>query len=312
VSRGRGFSPVLRVLVSAGVLVLLLQVIDGADLLSRLGRMDPRWAGAAVLLSVLQIMLLAWRWQLTARCLGSTIDYRDAFAEYYLGIFLNQVIPGGVMGDVARAWRQKGPSAGFGTGSGAGSRVAITAVILERASAQAIMTFAALVSTLVLLLRPSGTLNVVVGSGIALALTALFAAVAVQGMRALSTRGALAGRIWKDAQAALLQPRAFVVHLATGTVVVASYVGVFLAGALAVGVETSLLTLLPLVPPLLMTMLIPVSVAGWGIREGAAAALWGVAGLLANDGVLVSVAYGVIVLVSSLPGGIVLLRARSR
>jgi glycosyltransferase 2 family protein len=312
VSRGRGVSPVLRVLVSAGVLVLLLQVIDGADILSRLGRMDLRWAAAAVLLSVLQIMLLAWRWQFTARRLGSTLDYGDAFAEYYLGVFLNQVIPGGVMGDVARAWRQTGPSARSGAGSGAGSGAAITAVVLERASAQAIMTFAALVSTLVLLLRPSGTLHVVAGGSIALALAALFAAVVVQGMRALSSRGTLAGRIWRDAQAAVLQPQALVVHLVTGSVVVASYVGVFLAGALAVGVETSLLTLLPLVPPLLMTMLIPVSVAGWGIREGAAAALWGIAGLPASDGVLISVAYGVLVLVSSLPGGLVLLRARRR
>jgi len=89
-------------------------------------------------------------------------------------------------------------------------------------------------------------------------------------------------------------------------------VAVFLAGAMAVGVDTSLLILLPLVPPLLMTMLIPVSVAGWGIREGAAAALWGAAGLLASEGVVLSMAYGVLVLVSSLPGGIVLLRARRR
>jgi len=304
-SRKEGISPALRVVVSAGVLALLLQVIDGGDVLSRLGRMDLRWAGAAVLVSLLQILLLAWRWQYTARRLGTALDYRDAFGEYYLGVFLNQVLPGGVMGDVTRAWRQRGPSAGTGA--------AITAVVLERASAQAIMTFAAVVSALALLLqRPSGALTVVIGGSIALSLTGLLAVVAVRGMRALSTRGALAGRIWRDARAALLQPQALVFHLATGTLAVASYVGVFLAGALAVGVDTSLFVLLPLVPPLLMTMLIPVSVAGWGIREGAAAALWGAAGLQASDGILLSMAYGVLVLISSLPGGIVLLRARRR
>jgi len=302
VIRGGGVSPALRILVSAGVLVFLLQVIDGADVLSRLGRMDLRWAGAAVLLSLLQIMLLAWRWQFTARRLGTTLDYGDAFGEYYLGVFLNQVLPGGVVGDATRAWRQRGPSAGTGA--------AITAVVLERASAQAIMTFTALASALVLVLRPSGALTAIIGGGIALTLTGLLAVVAVRGGRALSTRGTLAGRIWRDARAALLEPQALFVHLATGTLAVGSYVGVFLAGALAVGVDTPLLILLPLVPPLLMTMLIPVSVAGWGIREGAAAALWGAAGLLASDGVILSIAYGVLVLVSSLPGGIVLLRAR--
>jgi glycosyltransferase 2 family protein len=47
-------------------------------------------------------------------------------------------------------------------------------------------------------------------------------------------------------------------------------------------------------------------VAGWGLREGAAAALWGMVGLSMAEGVLVSMAYGVLVLVSSLPGGLVL------
>jgi len=58
--------------------------------------------------------------------------------------------------------------------------------------------------------------------------------------------------------------------------------------------------------PLLMTMLVPVTIAGWGLREVAAAALWSAAGLSAADGVAVSVSYGLIVLVSSVPGAVVL------
>ena len=63
-----------------------------------------------------------------------------------------------------------------------------------------------------------------------------------------------------------------------------------------------LTALLPLVAPVLVTMLLPVTVAGWGLREGAAAALWHAVGLTAADGVAISVAYGLLVLVSSLPG----------
>ena len=308
-SRKEGISTALRLVVSAGVLALLLQLIDGGAVVSRLGRMDLRWAGAAVLLSLLQILLLAWRWQYTARRLGTALDYRDAFGEYYLGIFLNQVLPGGVMGDVTRAWRQRGPSAGNVAGTGA----AVTAVVLERASAQVIMLFTAVVCAVALVLqRPSGALTLVIAGGIAVILTGLLGVVAGRAMRALSTRGTLAGRIWRDARTAVLLPPALFIHFSTGILAVASYVGVFLAGALAVGVDTSVLILLPLVPPLLMTMLIPVSVAGWGIREGAAAALWGAAGLQATDGVLLSMAYGVLVLMSSLPGGLVLLRGRMR
>ena len=68
------------------------------------------------------------------------------------------------------------------------------------------------------------------------------------------------------------------------------------------------LRLVPLVAPVLMAMLIPITVAGWGVREGAAAALWGLVGLTPEDGVAISVAYGLLVLVSSAPGVPILTR----
>ena len=87
------------------------------------------------------------------------------------------------------------------------------------------------------------------------------------------------------------------VQLATSTVIVASYVAAYLLAARAVGVETPLLTLAPLVAPVLLSMLLPLSIGGWGVRETAAAAIWSVAGLAASDGVAISVAYGLVVLV---------------
>ncbi|NNM34814.1 MAG: UPF0104 family protein, partial [Gemmatimonadetes bacterium] len=56
----------------------------------------------------------------------------------------------------------------------------------------------------------------------------------------------------------------------------------------------------------------PISVAGWGLREGAAALLWSAAGLTTAEGVAVSVAYGLIVLLSTLPGLAVLLASLLR
>ncbi|WP_330218003.1 hypothetical protein [Marinobacter similis] len=58
-------------------------------------------------------------------------------------------------------------------------------------------------------------------------------------------------------------------------------------------------------------MVIPLTVAGWGVREGAAAVLWPLAGLPAEQGVALSVAYGALVLISSFPGLAVLLWSQS-
>ncbi len=63
-------------------------------------------------------------------------------------------------------------------------------------------------------------------------------------------------------------------------------------------------------PWVLLAMAIPLSVAGWGIREGAAALVWQAAGLDAAEGVAASVSYGLVVLLSTLPGALVLQRRK--
>jgi len=121
-----------------------------------------------------------------------------------------------------------------------------------------------------------------------------------------SNETSLLGRFWRDAQVALFAGDAFFLQFASSLVVVATYVVTYLIAARAIGVDTPLLVLSPLVAPVLLTMLVPVTVAGWGVREGAAAVLWGVVGLTAVDGVAISVSYGLLVLLSTLPGGLVL------
>jgi hypothetical protein len=49
-------------------------------------------------------------------------------------------------------------------------------------------------------------------------------------------------------------------------------------------------------------MLIPISVSGWGLREGAAAALLPIAGATASGGLAASVAFGLTFIAAVLPG----------
>ena len=175
-------------------------------------------------------------------------------------------------------------------------------MILERASAQVVMTLAAVASVLVLPWA-SVALRVAVAVAAAVVLGALL-------RRLAGPPGAdqTSGSFWADTRQALFAGDARAAQTASAVLVVASYIVVFLVAARAVGVETPLVSMLPLVAPVLMTMLIPVTVAGWGIREAAAAALWGLAGLTREDGAAISVTYGLLVLVSSAPGLFVLMR----
>ncbi|HRM70851.1 MAG TPA: lysylphosphatidylglycerol synthase domain-containing protein, partial [Thauera phenylacetica] len=73
-----------------------------------------------------------------------------------------------------------------------------------------------------------------------------------------------------------------------------------------IGLATPPAQAAPLVPWVLLAMAIPLSVAGWGVREAAAALVWQAAGLEAAEGVAASVSYGVVVLLSTLPGALAL------
>jgi hypothetical protein len=88
--------------------------------------------------------------------------------------------------------------------------------------------------------------------------------------------------------------------------VVAGHAVTFLVAARTAGVDAPLLRLLPLVLLAMLAAALP-SVAGWGPREGATAWAFGAAGLGADRGAATAVAYGVMVLVASLPGALVLI-----
>jgi hypothetical protein len=67
--------------------------------------------------------------------------------------------------------------------------------------------------------------------------------------------------------------------------------------------------MLPLALLVLLAMGLPTNIAGWGPREGAAAGVFAVAGLGAAEGVATAVVYGVMALVATLPGAVVLAAA---
>ncbi|NNF38717.1 MAG: flippase-like domain-containing protein [Gemmatimonadetes bacterium] len=290
----------LRVVVSVGILVALATLLDGAAVLRRLSDLDLRWVAVALGVSVVQVAGSAWRWRYTAGRLGVRLDLGRAIAEYYRATFLNQVLPGGVVGDVSRAWRNRGAAH-----DDPDLRLAaVHAVVLERASGQLVMTAVAVVSAGILMAGVGAPLAAWVG------LAAATLGIAVGGGLAARrpARGGWAGRLVADARLAL-GGAALPVQLASSALVVATYLVTWVAAARGIGSSVPLDDLLLVAGPVLVAMLLPVSIAGWGVREAAAAFLWGsvAATAGATEGVAVSIAYGALVLAASLPGAVLLL-----
>ena len=242
----------------------------------------------------------AWRWRYTARILGIDLSLGEAIKEYYLAMFITQLIPGGVTGDVARAWRHARRQRDTPELVGRAAR----AVVIERASGQVVMVLVAIGSAFIIMASHGGSPTLLVLAAAAIAVTGgvVFRWVHHQTAEPASVWQALKS----ESRLALFSRRAFAWQMISSFVVVSTFLANYLIAAEAIGVETSVGRLLPLVAPVLITMLVPFTVAGWGAREAGAAAVWSFAGLSLEDGIAISVTYGVVVFLSTLPGGLIL------
>lgn len=302
VLRGR-IRPVLRWVVAVSLIGLVFFTVDTALLWRELARLSPVVFFSALAVTVVQVMVSAWRWRYTVSRLGLSLPYGLAVREYYLATFLNQVLPGGVLGDVNRAWRHSADS---------GQRLAaLHGVAIERLSGQLVLAMAVVFA--VVWLASNGHVLAVLFDRLWLLIVVLVAVIA--GLFLVSRlSGRLAdylGQLRGDLRRSLLSWPALPVQLSSSLLLLASYLAVFLVlaqGAGYVHSVDSLFLITALSVLLLLSMVIPVTVAGWGVREGVAALLWPLAGLPSEQGVALSVSYGVLVFVSGLPGLLVLLR----
>ncbi|RIY02193.1 UPF0104 family protein [Aureimonas flava] len=294
----------MPVLAGVAILTLVAVRLDEGEVARRLIEADPALFALAVLVVQPQIVLSALRWRFTSLRLGQPLPLRRAVGEYYFATLLNQVLPGGVAGDAMRVVR-----AAREGGDGRWTGRAGQAVVLERLSGQAVLFGAAGVGLLAAPVAfgtvPPGGSGLLFLVGLAAAALLLgWLASAFLGERVLRFRRAFGPVLAKT----FLRRGAWAVQAMLSLAVVGSYLAVFALAAAAVGAPLGWRATLLLVPLVLLSMLLPVSVGGWGVREAAAAAILPVAGVGADAAFAASVVYGIASLVGALPGALVPMR----
>jgi len=60
-----------------------------------------------------------------------------------------------------------------------------------------------------------------------------------------------------------------------------------------------------LVPPVMLITMLPISIAGWGVREATMGLAFGYAGLMVSEGVNISLLYGAVSFMVGAVGGLV-------
>lgn len=289
----------LRWLVSLLVLSVLLVWLDPATIAAQVNQIDGRWLLAALAISLVQLLLSAWRWRFTAQHLDLPLGWRQAISGYYLGGFINQILPGGVLGDAWRARRHARSTNRIG--------IAWRAVLIERASGQLVVLVAAV--GVICFMPIWRDVRISIGGQAGLAGLLLIVAVVVITVSLVLARlfPGLARTLRDEVHRALLSAKVLPLQLMLSVLIVFSYTLVFAMAARGIGVELPFAWLLAVALPILLAMLIPVTVAGWGLREASAAGVWVAMSHPPEQGVAVAATYGAVVFIATLPGAVVLI-----
>ncbi|MCW2699639.1 MAG: hypothetical protein JWQ45_1174 [Blastococcus sp.] len=290
-----------RVLGGAGILAVLGRHLGTGPFLDGVRQISVWSLLVATSITIGTTVCSAWRWQTVARGLGVGLPLGRAIAACYRSQFLNSALPGGVVGDVHRGVRHGLDAGNLGRG--------LRAVGWERAAGQVVFTVLAGISLLVLDSPVRAPMPWVAATAVAAALAVAFLLRALPPLGS-SRRARVVRAARADIRAAVLDRRAWPVVTVTSGAVAVGHGCVFLVAAWTTGSEASPARLWPLAMLVLLAAAVPLNVGGWGPREGMAAWVFAAAGLGAAQGVATATAYGVLGLVATLPGALVLAAER--
>jgi len=281
---------VLKAAVSVALLAWVLHSAfarDGvAALGARLASIDALAVALAVLLHFASVALGVWRWELLLRARGLVLRRAFLAQTYLVGRFAAAFTPSTAGLDVVRAI-----AVGRATG-----RSAVSASVVAIEKAVGVLGLACVCALLALVggeVLPRGpalfvALCAALGAGVGLALLARPARLAPL-LRVLpSGVRARAGKLIDALPAGGLAPsillRAVLLSLGGHLCVSA----VFVATGRALGVSVSDVTLLVVGNAIVVATLLPISIAGVGVREGVAVVLLARVGVSAGDATLLA------------------------
>ena len=298
---------VAKIGVTIASILYLANTIHWADFLGILAGIKILWVATALGIFWLAQITSSARCAYIARALGGDLTMRASLRAHFIGLWFNQVLPTSLGGDVIKIAVLR---------KCLGLSVAIRSAILDRFSGlMFLMAFVAITLPLYfdLLLQARGVANGLVMLSLTfIAATFLLVWVAhTYGhevrWRVLHKPMQLLHDIWLFRRGRHLWNQIW-----TSAIVHFNGIAAYSLLGLSLGVHVNFLTFALIVPLVFLIALLPISLAGWGIREAGSVWLFGIVGISKEDALAMSICYGLLLVISGLPGMIMLLSNNSR
>jgi glycosyltransferase 2 family protein len=307
----------LKIAVSLGLIAYLLSLVDLRTLWALISRANPWLLLVALILYLLAITLGCVKWKLLLAPLGIAASFADLLVYTFVGLFFGNVLPSNVGGDVVRAYD-------LATASRRTEEAAIS-VLVDRLTGLVAFFAAAIVMAGITLALLGGSLEmeevilwvILVFGGLLLGVGLLFS-------RRLTRRGAFlfdlpvlrafkptavkafgALQVYRHSLGVLV--RALAISLVV--MAISSLVQFAISEAMGLGIPAVYFFLFN--PLIAFVLVVPISVNGIGLKEAAFVFFLGLVNVPQSAALSVSLVFHGIIVVSSLPGGVLWLRRRA-
>ncbi len=288
----------VKCVISVGLIYWFFPRQGLADYSQRLFLDAPLMLLLAVGAIIVSIVLASWRWLMILQTSRTTIHSSLAFRLVYIGVFFNQFFPSSVGGDVVRLWYLRKTGIPIGK--------ALNGLLLDRVIATLSLSIMVIIALPLIFSLSSNPLitgvNIFAVSAVLLLSAALMVCDRLPGLKnKIETLRPLA----KDSRRILLAPLLMLKLQIPSLLSQLLFALTVYFLARGMNINLSLLHSLLLVPPAILATIIPVSFAGWGVREGAMIVMLGLVDISQEQAFSLSVAFGIVVLIASLPGGLI-------
>ena len=290
----------IKLLVSGGFIYFLYVKLDNPEIRNVFLSLDARVVLLCVSVLALLLALQGYRWNVVAQGLRVSVSMKESIALSFIGALFSQVLPSSAGGDGIRVYRL--------FHSGFPLSLSFNSVLIDR-----IIALVGLVLLSAIGFGLLGWSNMPVRL---LAALGVFAAVIISGIAVLLCldRIPLPGRIAKlhivrkamhisaHARSIFLHPLIVLITISISIVIHVGVSGVFWLFGSQLGLNADFLMCVAIVPLVTLATVIPISVAGWGVREGAMVLAFSAIGGSSTAAMLASVLLGLAAACASIPG----------
>ncbi len=293
----------LKLSVTAGLIYwVVLPGVEVDTVLNRIDRLSPGFVLiAAALIFFQNVIVVTWRWERVVAAIDAAVPPWRLFKTTIITLFFNQVLPSTIGGDGMRIWLLRG--------MGRPTGLAFRSVLIDRLLGFFGLLLLGLVGSLYLMVRLDDAGPVWALALISLAgLTLIALAPALVGVmlllpidriqRGFTTLAREVDLLARDRPRLMRLVAASVV----GQLALAAAVSCLARG---LEVDVDLLGAFAVVPGVMVAASIPISIAGWGVREASMVVGLGLLGVGQSDAALISIGFGLLVLLFGLLGGLV-------